>query len=625
MPKVIVAKQGECLCGIAQSAGFLDCKPLRAEAANAAFLSRPLQDGDAVTVPDITSKNESAATTKTNVFKAKQAPPITLRFVHGSPDKPYGKDLSLTSLNVSKYITDRGGTGDGNRPLPDEKFCEFESGAHADVDTFKVEAFDPRNKAPAVKIVIEALRPVYDGSGAVKDHVEFPGSIDDPTSERGKRSLKSQAKKQGQQNTMRFRTPYLRLVVDEADKSTPPPAPLPNTFPPPTANQPRPQQAILVTDMTDQGDPKVEILDQLVRATFELDTCPASPKCKATVTLPIGTDRRRLRLAVHVLRSTVGGAPVVPLAAAKRRVTRWCRRVFAQAGIGPNLVLAREVDPVGNLVCISDPGPNAPQNAGGRRAAGDGQLGFTINAAGKPAQVVGPINPPANQTALATATALAALVQAPYSATVSPNPRRFNDANASCDLVIKEASGATVTLSGLISTDTAQTLSFGNANPLPNPQRSWDGQNFLVGTPDQRVICKNHKSGSDRIDVFVIRATSDGNRGEAMMHGHSVNTNAATHGKPDVAFSLFVIPQTMDGTDSDPLVLSHETSHVVGDVLHATAATHQLMHAQVTGNQSVGGSKRIRNSAVAYDNSTAAGFNLIKRLRSETAAVLEPW
>jgi hypothetical protein len=371
----------------------------------------------------------------------------------------------------------------------------------------------------------------------------------------------------------------------------------------------------------------VEILDQLVRVTYELDGCPATVsqrRCAVTATLPIGTDRRRLRVAVHVLRQTVGGASVVAVADARRRVLKWCRRNFAQVAIGPKLLIDREVDPVANMVVISDPGPSAPANAGGRRAAGDGTLGFTINSTTQPSQVVGPITPAANQDPTTTANALAALVQAPYAAAVSPNPRRFNDALGACDIIIRDTTGGVVSLSGLVSNDSAQTLSFANVSPLPGALQSWDGNNFLVGSPEQRVILKNHDSGVDRVDVFVVVNMTAGNRGEAMMDGHSLNADAATHGLNDTKFSLFVIQSTMNNTDNDPLVLAHEMGHVVGEVIHANAV-HQLMHAQVTGNNAVGASKRIRNGNVRYDNSTAAGFNLHDRLRAEGASLLEAW
>ena len=51
MPTKVTAQSGNCLCGIAVDAGFLNCQPLRDLPENAAFLNRDLIDGDEVTVP----------------------------------------------------------------------------------------------------------------------------------------------------------------------------------------------------------------------------------------------------------------------------------------------------------------------------------------------------------------------------------------------------------------------------------------------------------------------------------------------------------------------------------------------------------------------------------------------
>ena len=640
MPQQVTANDGDTLCSIAIANGFLDCGPIRNLSDNAGkpFLNAPLQAGDIVAVPDLdTSKKESKADKQQHQFVKKGADPVTIRFVHGSPDKHYADDDTLDKLIVSKYITDKGGNPDGSADLPDDSVCEFNQNGDADIDTFKVEVFEPNKESQQLDVTIEALKPVFDASGNLTNHVPFDGSLGDATSERGKRSLKVTAKKVGQSATHRCRTPYLRLVVDEADKSGTVGPVAAGGFQPATTNNPKPKQTVLVTDMVDQNDDTIEILDQVVRASTPFPRCTQSGdnQCVASVTLPIGNDRQRLRVAVHVVKTTVGGAGIVTAANAKRRVLKWCRRIFAQANIAPKLLQVREVDPVENLICISDAPQNGPANAGGRRAAGDGTLGFTINATGKASQVVGPITPPANQDALTTATQLAGLVQAPYTATVSPNPRRFNDALASCDILITEASGAPVSFSTpVVSNDSAQTLTVGSVNPLPAANQSWDGFNFLVGTAHQRVLCKNYDTGDDRIDVFVIRATTDGNRGEAMMDGHSIVAPADQHGVPGVRFSLFVIQSAMNAGDNDPLVLSHEMGHVAAEVLHAGNADtkkgpkteqQQLMHANVTGNNAVGSSKRIRNAGVKYDNSGAGNFNFIERIRSEGAGLLEGW
>ena len=89
-----------------------------------------------------------------------------------------------------------------------------------------------------------------------------------------------------------------------------------------------PLQTLLVTDMTDQGDSTVEILEQAVRATYTLQNCPVA-LCQVSKTVPVGlTDAERparitnphdsvtetkprnvVKIAIHILNSTPGQTP----------------------------------------------------------------------------------------------------------------------------------------------------------------------------------------------------------------------------------------------------------------------------------------------------------------------------
>ncbi len=333
---------------------------------------------------------------------------------------------------LSNHVTDRGGTNDGV-PFPD-KF-EFQQPGHDDHDTFKVEVVDPA-VGGTLDATLDALMPVHRLDGTIA-HVEFPGA------EAAKRKLDPVTCKKVRSGVA-YRSKYLRLVVDEADKAA------------------KTDQTLLTTDMTDQGDFTVEILEQNVRASYAISRCPGNPKCRISTAVPIGSDtdarkpRRRLRIAVHVLRRAPGGAPVVTTANAERRVRKWIRRLYAQASIAPKIVQpTREVDPVANLVAVSDPA--------GASAAGDGQLGFRLSAPGQPTLVVGPITPAAGDTPEVSANALAALVTAPYAATVTVNPARFVDpvTSRSADLLITPAN---VTIDSVVSTDSRQTLTVGRPN-----------------------------------------------------------------------------------------------------------------------------------------------------------------
>ena len=632
MPKVVVASDGDTLCGIAIDNGFHDCQPVRNANPGADFLTRPLRDGDAVTVPDIETRAESKSTTTTNVFVKKNAPPVSICFVHGSPDKHYLDDDHLTFLLVSKFQVDKGGPT-GAAALPDA--FEFHAEADVDIATFKVQVVDPAAGA-TVQVTLQALKPVYKADHVTVDHhEEFTGA------ELAKRKLDVQCAKV--RSGVAYRSKYLRLVVDEADKSgTVGPVP-PGTFPP-GAGSPKPAQSLLVTDMVDQGEPDVEILDQRVRASYEIPRCPGTPKCKVTAELPIGDDRRRLRMFLHVMRRTPGGAPIVQKDDMRRRALKWFRRVLAQSSIGPKVLGVEERDPVENMIAVSDAGSSNPPpgaNAGGSSASGidvlgnPSRLGFRLNSAGEPSMTIVPITPVDSSTGigftpLQTANALAAAVSDPFVAVADGNPRRFNDTQGSADIVITRTDGKFVTIDQIVSTDTAQTLTVASVNPLPNPQQSWDGFNFLVGSQHQRIMCRNYDTGSDRVDVFAVIDMSDGaghfDRGEAMMSGHAVNADPTTHGVDVIKFSIFVRQTAIDSTDTDPLVLAHEMLHVSAELGHALNVPTELMSAAVSGNNAVGASKRLTDRGVQY-NITSGTFPINQRLRTEggNAGILESW
>lgn len=616
MPTVVNANDGDTLCGLAIDAGFVDCQPLRDEPQNKGkeFLSRAsLKQGDVVVIPDKKVKQESKGTNAQHVFVKKTAPAVSIRFVHGSPGKKYRTDDTLLFANVSQLQTDKGGNA-ADRPFPDQ--FEFQQPGHEDRDTLKVEVVDPA-AGGSVQAVLQALKPVYKADGTVDHNVEFTGA------ELNKRKLQVDCKKV--RSGVAYRSKYLRLVSDEADHDGTVGPVAANGFAPP-AGSPKPAQTLLVTDMTDQGEPQVEILDQLVRATYVVQRCPGSPKCAATATISVGSDsdprkpRNKIRIAVHVLKSTVGGAGIVSIPNAERRIHKWMRRVLAQVGLSPKLAQpVRLVDPVENMVAVGDPN--------GALAAGDGQFGFRLNAPGKPSQVIGPINPSANDSTATTANALAALVAAPYSARVSANPARFVDpvGFSATDIIITEASGAHVSIDQLVSSDSNQTLTV--ARPVVTNLQSWGGNNFVVGNPDQRAIIKNYDTGSDRIDIFVVQQVTNGDRGEAMMSGHTLDPQRAAVN--EVKFSVFMIQSAMDGTDNDPIPLTHELGHVAAEIGHATSNNNELMCDKVSGNNAPGASKRIRDGLIRYDMFVTkprfVRFNMTMRLRTEGAGLLDAW
>ncbi|MEO8131410.1 MAG: hypothetical protein ABI822_30220, partial [Bryobacteraceae bacterium] len=453
MPSLVTAVDGDCLCTIAIDSGFLNCLPLRAEGANSGLLNRDLVAGDIVTVPDVDPGGDGGSTDQRHVFVRRTAPPVSIRFVHGSPNIPYLRDETSTLLHVSNHQTTRGGLDDGGL-LPSG--FGFNQLGHDDADTFKIEVVDPQAGSP-VNVRLEALRRVLLPTGAF-GHDVFPAA------ERGRRS-KDPLECQIVSSGVAFRSRYMRLVTDDTDVTA------------------KPDQTLLTTDMTDEGDPSVEILEQAVRATYILQNCPVA-LCQVSSTVEVGNTagprkpRTALRMAMHIIRSSPGGAAPVTIAQADRRITRWVRRTYAQAGMAPRLVQTTEiVDPQNNLVAIGEPH--------GVTARGGGQMTFRITSTGNPTQVIGPIPTVARAKPEDMANALAALVAAPYVASVSVNPAGFSDpvANRSADIVIT-VPGGVVMIDQENSTDARQTLTIGRPNPVALAGFSND---FLIGSSEQRA------------------------------------------------------------------------------------------------------------------------------------------
>ncbi|CAN5250728.1 hypothetical protein BH10ACI1_BH10ACI1_07790 [soil metagenome] len=618
MAKTVTAKEGDSLCNIAFQNGFGDCTALRDEPKNKFILDRTgdekaqLRTGDKVTVPKMTIKDVDGATEQRHKF-VKRGTLAILRFVHGAKDTSFKNDRTLTFLNVSNFITNLAGAPDGAAatPFPGSAIRDFNADADKDKDAFKVEVLDI-NGSGELEVELEVLKPVYDAKGKVTKHEQFPAAI------RADRQLKPKASKQGA--TQRFRTCYLRLVVDEADKGKNPAAAFAD-------------QTLLASDMYDKNNAdskKVEILDQKVKGFYIIKTCPKDPKCRSTAILPIGEDRRRIRLAVHILRDKAldaGGTEVVSRDDVEKRLFTWFRRVYAQANIAPKLISIDIIDPPENLVSIS--------NDDGARANGTESLGFRLNAKNHPSQTIGPITAKRRARPIDTARALAKEIKAPYHAVVAENAARLDAAtnnDKSCDIVITVDGNELVTIDNVVTPPApGHTLTVGRVRTasVPRAPFSFSG---IIGTVEQRALFRNHdtkfKANDDTVDVFVVDKINPDVRGTATISGH--RTNAARQAVPKVRCSVLMSKLTIDGTDKNPFTFPHEFGHVAGECGHvgSDAAGNSIAPAQMmTGDgtstdNAVDGSKRIRDEALRYDDGT---FNLITRIRRESAALLEKW
>ena len=193
----------------------------------------------------------------------------------------------------------------------------------------------------------------------------------------------------------------------------------------------------LLTDF-DPGDENVDILGQIVKVTYTAASGPVSSE-----TTVGSATRSFVKVAVHVVRSAAGGAGVVTTAQATTRVKKWLRRLYAQVSMTPQLLQVREVDPLENLVSIS--------NDHGRSATGgaSSHVSFTIRSrrtgAADLTQAVGPYAVVAGHTPMQTADGLAALIRAAPTFTVRTvqNPPTLEPTitQGSADLIITDSAG----------------------------------------------------------------------------------------------------------------------------------------------------------------------------------------
>lgn len=632
MPTTIVAAEGDTLCSIAIKNGFLNCDLLRADGANAAFLTRPLKAGDRVTVPDPRQKKHDAPTEKTHTFKRKRTPAPRIRFVHGSPDRAPAADDALTFLNISHYRTNLAGA---NGTAAFSAAFGFNADAHADLATFKVEIVSPDGGNP-IQAKLEALKPVYAADGSVTSHELFTGA------EYDRRKLDFDARTVPG-SIKRFRSRYLRLVADGRDKAA-------------VATQ-----TLLVTDTADglNGDAdQVEILDQQVRASYELPGCNAAApnKCTVRVELPVGTNRLRIKIAVHVFRSAVGAATMVAgltRRMIRRRIKKWFRRAYAPANMSVKVVAPgiELIDPPApNMITI---GQDTGALASGVNGAGNpSTLTFELGAAPPPPPAPPPapgptvtVNLAAGRTPVQVGAAIVAALPAGYSGRTFTNARAFNAANPSCDVLITKNDGTRVLIRNETTTDTTATIAVARVN-LANVDPT-DAFNTIIPTSiEMRRVLRSAAGTDDRLHFYVIdQFRTPGLRGRAFIAA----TDLAAPFRPRAGTRWAVIMAAnsgsgavMDGSNNLPFTFPHEAGHVLNDAFHSDNAdpngpTQLMSGAGTSVANSVNATKRISDTPVQvryafFDPAqpTPGAFvnNPIfpaQRMRTRGAPVIEAW
>ncbi|MDX2016892.1 MAG: hypothetical protein SFY95_04530 [Planctomycetota bacterium] len=642
MPTQFTAQPGDCLCGLAIRFGFVNCQPLRDANAGAEFLSRQLRPGDVVTIPDFEQRVESGRAVETlHEFVLETAPPATIRFVHGTPNLLWKDDPTTEFLNVSNYVTTRGGTqGTQGQQFP-RSGTRFNDNAHQDPDSFKVEVVDPQQTGSTVDVFLQTLKPIYNAAGAVTGHEEWPSADAD--------HLPRMITLQKVSDGSCFRSPYQRLVTTTSDQTTPDGTSLEFTLP-----------VLDRADGNNTANDKVEILDQLVEASYTRPTCPGSPKCQFVARVPIGPRRTRIKIAVHVVRLTPGGGRPTSAGSAitdtmiRRRVLKNFRRIFAQAELAPKIVEITDHDPPSADMLVIG-GYRGLVTSGTATGGGASALTFTISQ--PPPAAASPTDPNINvplapgMTPDAVADAVVAAVNATGTHTARKHvlPRAFNGVNEPVDVFISRTDGAQVAIINERLTDAGMgAASLRVARPNVNLLNANDPDTHtpVICGEDFRRISHIVPGDGTRFELFIVQGFSSASLlGQAMVQG--TDLAAPFRGTPPLAFAAIVRSNhaaggLWDNADNWFQVIVHEATHSLAEVFHVSTndprRNHELMFNFATQqDSSVLDARRICDAPalVRYNKFKPGGVpigatdnvatNMVERLREKSAPVQEGW
>jgi hypothetical protein len=595
MPKVVTARDGDTLCGLAIDAGFIDCTRLRAEAANSALLSGSLKNGDLVTVPDLATKDESKATEKRHRFIKKNSPPVAIRFVHGSPDKKYFDDFTLNVLNVSNFVTNTGGD-DGSKKFPNG--FGFNPNGHADIDAFKVEVADP-GAGGSVNVLLEALKPAGLNPDGSPRHIPITGVAD--AAQRKVSALECPKVSPGH---VAFRSRYMRLVVDVQDFAA------------------APGQTLLTTDLVDAGEEDSEIFDQRVRATYIVQRCPGTGggKCRVTAAVDVGEDEKRVKVAIHILQDPITKAPVATVDQVRKRSLQFVRQLYAQANMSIRLIAPiRQVPSPANMFAVA--------NGNGQPAVGGQSIVVRVRIDATFDQTI-TITTVAGEQPSATAQRLAdaitdALGKAtpPVVARVVPttNPPLKGQAIGSADVIVGDPLTQTVRLTVITNDDLGHPVEVGRLVSTTIPD--FAAAEAHVGTIQERVLIKNYDTGVDRVDLFVVGALA-GALGEAFTS--RLTTPVTGQPIPEVANSALVFAACVSSANNFHTTIPHEIGHLLMDQgPHSAPLTEMMTNGSPVGagERIVTGPKRISDRVINVGGGRNA--NPVTLLRTANTTLIE--
>jgi hypothetical protein len=600
MPTTVIAKAGQTLCELAIAAGFIDCDPIRNFGSNAGkkFLNTAfLEDGDVVVIPDVDPPPfDGKGVETTHNFEKKNAPAFLIRFVHGSPDKPYRQDSTTTVLNISNWPTNKAGV-DLKSNFPSA--TKFDKLGHDDPDTFKLEIVDPGGPAK-IQAKLEALKPIFAADGSV-DHFEpFTGA------EKADRSLDVTAEQVS--SKVCYRSPYIRLVVDKRDKDA------------------VPKQTLMIADTTDGKDgdkDKVEILGQHVRASYERTRCKRSTKCTATAEVPVGEDIKKVKVCAHILKDPANGNPLSTDEQVSRTLLMYMRQVYAQANLTVKIIAkARDIVAPANMIVVDD--------REGRDATGNGKIDVKCVIDGtfdKTVSVVTGVGDSTLTTANAIVAALNAVLPAGITARSLANPAIFGKTKGSADVIVGDPLKNNIRVSVLASGDAKQKV-----RAVAITKTTFDsgtGNERNTGSQFSRVLLNNYDTGRDRVDIFVVGDMPD-LLGLAFpswkqfpdKYGHPA-------ARDEVANSFLVASptlQTPGGAENFYTTIPQEIGHVLTDAVHTpkTRPTELMGPGSPVGSDErvVNGCKRITDLFQVQFDDNIKGIP-VKMFREDDVEVLE--
>jgi hypothetical protein len=548
-----------------------------------------IRPGDIVMIPRPREGEDSGATEAEHRFQAIGVPPAAVRFVDDMGQTTDQNATVIDNLQVSWFVTTRDLPTDWWRRSTDRR-------------NFRIEVTDLGEQGrsiPRTRCRLEVLKPRLNAQGRpvldVHNDIIYE-SFATP------RRLDVELQLVPNSNPRIYRSRYLRLVTDGADRSS------------------RTDQTLLADH--DPQDLRVEILDQAVRVTY---TSSRNEPLSAFAT--IGRDKQRFRMTVNILRRQPNGTAVGGLTRqdVHRSIRCWVRRTYAQGNMAPDLVEFGElpegcpngaVAPRSNTnprqtdslstdapgVRIVDPPRNMAVFFNYRQAAarGNGELSFRVRVDGESDRTY-TRRPDPGEEPLVTAQRFGAqLTNAGFIVEAASNSRAWNRAR-SADLVVWDRNRRRVTIDRCRSADARQMITAARVDPQNFPVLFTNSLNWLNVTPGaMRCLCRNYRGRTtNRIDVFVVETLAGGNLGRAAIEHQRLD--ADYRGIDPIKNTCYIKASTLARRDREVHTTDHECGHILIDMHHIPGhATELMTDLGENGPNRVNSSKRLSDRDFSY-------------------------